>query len=578
MQSIFDSWALLCSNFHHHRAREMWGAGHEEEARALQVWPLDEHNIATLDAVRPRGWEDPPPAAEYDLIAIGAGAGGLVAAKQSGRRGARSAMISEHLAGGDCLNVGCVPSKALLRCARAIKEVRRAAEFGVVILGPPPTVDFGAIMDRMRRLRAAIAPADAHVATAAAGVDVFQGRGRFTGPNTIEVNGATLRFKKAVIATGGRATVPDVPGLATAPYVTNATLYNLTSLPERLVVLGCGTIALEMAQAFAAFGSQVTCVQRGARLLPRSDADAAAAVHAALTADGVAFELGVQVEKVTTLEGGRMCVRVARGGGGGGGGGEVRELECDVLLVATGRRPNVEGLGLEEAGVAYSADGVQAQAPHAYRTRTARAPHDAHRTTRTARRAPHDAQRTTRTARRAAHDAHRTRTARALPTACRSTRHCRQATPACSPWETASRASAASRTSQARLSEITTRAGHTHMCSYSRIRPRVSAHTSAHLGTSQQHLGTSRQISAHHIYIFSAHHIHIHIYICIYICICICIHISPQARWPRWRCRTHSSATRGRCAASSCRRAPTPSRSSPRWASRRRTPPRSTPT
>ena len=341
-----------------------WGAGHEEEARALQVWPLDEHNIATLDAVRPRGWEDPPPAAEYDLIAIGAGAGGLVSAKQSGRRGARSAMISEHLAGGDCLNVGCVPSKALLRCARAIKEVRRAAEFGVVISGPPPTVDFGAIMDRMRRLRAAIAPADAHSATAAAGVDVFQGRGRFTGPNTVEVNGTTLRFKKAVIATGGRATVPDVPGLATAPYVTNTTLYNLTSLPERLVVLGCGTIALEMAQAFTAFGSHVTCVQRGARLLPRSDADAAAAVHAALTADGVAFELGVQVEEVTTLEGGRMRVRVARGGcgggGGGGGGGEVRELECDVLLVATGRRPNVEGLGLEEAGVAYSADGVQA--------------------------------------------------------------------------------------------------------------------------------------------------------------------------------------------------------------------------
>ena len=233
--------------------------GHDDEARALQVWPLDEHNIATLDAVRPLGWEDPPPAVEYDLIAIGAGAGGLVSAKQSGRRGARSAMISEHLAGGDCLNVGCVPSKALLRCARAIKEVRRAAEFGVVISGPPPAVDFGAIMSRMRRLRAAIAPADAHSASAAAGVDVFQGRGRFTGPNTVEGNGTTLRFRKAVIATGGRASVPDVPGLATAPYVTNATLYNLTALPERLVVLGCGTIALEMAQAFAAFGSQVTC-------------------------------------------------------------------------------------------------------------------------------------------------------------------------------------------------------------------------------------------------------------------------------------------------------------------------------
>ena len=454
----------------------MWSLAHEDEARALQVWPLDEHNIATLDAVRPRGWEDPPPAAEYELIAIGAGAGGLVSAKQSGRRGARSAMISEHLAGGDCLNVGCVPSKALLRCARAIKEVRRAAEFGVVISGPPPTVDFGAIMDRMRRLRAAIAPADAHSATAAAGVDVFQGRGRFTGPNTMEVNGTTLRFKKAVIATGGRATVPDVPGLATAPYVTHATLYNLTSLPERLVVLGCGTIALEMAQAFAAFGSQVTCVQRGARLLPRSDADAAAAVHTALIADGVAFELGVQVEKVTTLEGGRMRVRVARGGGDGdgdGGGGEVRELECDVLLVATGRRPNVEGLGLEEAGVAYSADGVQAQAaraPHAHHTRTACM------CMRTAR-APH---------------AHRTRTA------------CMCMRTACAPHVSADgvQINETLQTSNpcvlavgdcvagigrfTHLSgEMATRAGHKRMCSYSLIPPRVSAHILVHLDTSQ---------------------------------------------------------------------------------------------
>jgi len=200
-----------------------WSAAGEEEARALNVWPLDEHNIKTLDAVHPRGWEDPEPAAEYDLIAIGAGAGGLVSAKQSGRRGARSAMISEHLAGGDCLNVGCVPSKALLRCARAIKEVRRASEFGVLIAGPPPTVDFAAIMARMRKLRAAIAPADAHSATVAAGADVYQGRGRFTGPHTIEVNGQTLRFKKAVIATGGRAALPaDVLGLADAPYCAGA--------------------------------------------------------------------------------------------------------------------------------------------------------------------------------------------------------------------------------------------------------------------------------------------------------------------------------------------------------------------
>ncbi len=345
--------------------RSWSAAGLEDDARSLNVWPLDEHNIRTLDAVHPLVWEDPEePPAEYDLIAIGAGAGGLVSAKQSGRRGARSAMISEHLAGGDCLNVGCVPSKALLRCARAIKEVRRAAEFGVVLQGPPPTVDFGAIMARMRRLRSSIAPADAHTATVSAGADVYQGRGRFTGRNTVEVNGKTLRFKKAVVATGGRAALPaGVPGLEDAPYVTNATLFNLTTLPPRLVVLGCGYVALEMAQAFAAFGSQVTCVQRGHRLLPRSDADAASAVHAALSEDGVSFLLGATVEEVATEAGGLMRVRVAQSGGGGGGEGEggaagekeavatTTTLECEALLVATGRRPNVEGLGLEAAGV-----------------------------------------------------------------------------------------------------------------------------------------------------------------------------------------------------------------------------------
>jgi hypothetical protein len=170
-------------------AKRTWQPGTDDDAaRALGVWPLDKHNAVLLDNVHPVKWDDSEPPGTYDLLVIGAGAGGLVSSKQAARRGVRSAMISEHLAGGDCLNVGCVPSKALLRCARAVREVRRAAEFGVTC--GPPVVDFGAVMERMRRLRAEIAPADAHEGTAAAGADVFQGRGRFTGRNTVEVRGS----------------------------------------------------------------------------------------------------------------------------------------------------------------------------------------------------------------------------------------------------------------------------------------------------------------------------------------------------------------------------------------------------
>ena len=220
----------------------MWADGDASTARALDVWPLDEHNKKLLDAVHPLQWQDPDPKPDdfvYDLIAIGAGAGGLVSAKQSGRRGAKSAMISEHLAGGDCLNVGCVPSKALLHCAKVARDARDAVREGLLVggdgAGTPPQlrVDFAAVMERMRRLRAQISPADSHDATQGAGADVYQGRGRFVRPDAVEVNGRTLRFRKAVVATGGRAVVPPIPGLTEVPYMTNATLFNLTAPAPR---------------------------------------------------------------------------------------------------------------------------------------------------------------------------------------------------------------------------------------------------------------------------------------------------------------------------------------------------------
>ena len=357
-----------------------WSDADAAAARGIGVWPLDTHNKKLLDAVHPYDWKDPepkPPDFVYDLIAIGAGAGGLVSSKQSGRRGAKSAMISEHLAGGDCLNVGCVPSKALLHCAKVARDARDALQDGLLSAGssahPPLRVDFGAVMARMRRLRAQISPADSHEATQGAGADVYQGRGRFVARDAIEVNGRTLRFKKAVVATGGRAVVPPIPGLEGVPYMTNASLFNLTELPRRLGVLGAGAIALEMAQAFACFGSEVTVFVRGeaddAPVLRREPEAASRAIEAALAKDGVAFR---------RIRRDASATRVAPAAGGDGGRIDItwtppppppaagadapapseRTITVDALLVATGRTPNVEGLGLDAAGVRCDADGV----------------------------------------------------------------------------------------------------------------------------------------------------------------------------------------------------------------------------
>ncbi|KAG8460669.1 hypothetical protein KFE25_011444 [Diacronema lutheri] len=344
------------------------GADAEAAASRLHVAPLDEHNVALLNHVAPLDWLDPTPHAEYDLIAIGAGAGGLVSSKQAARRGAKSALVEKHLAGGDCLNVGCVPSKALIRTARAVKELRASAELGVRITGDV-VVDFAHIMARMRRLRARIAPADSYAGTAAAGAHMFAGTATFTGPNTLRVESTLeagkvieLRFRTAVIATGGRPTAPEL--YANVPYLTNETLYNLTSLPPRMVVIGGGPIGLEMAQCFAAFGSRVTVVVRGGRLLPKEDADAAKVVSAALERDGVEVLLSTSVNaaaqtgvRVATADGGSFSeieLRCTRSGG------NPVTIACDALLLATGRAPNVRGLGLEAAGVAYDdARGVQ---------------------------------------------------------------------------------------------------------------------------------------------------------------------------------------------------------------------------
>lgn len=313
------------------------------------LMPWDAHNQRLRDRVRPADWRVPEPASRYNLVVIGGGTAGLVAAAGAAGLGARVALIERHLLGGDCLNSGCVPSKALIRSARAVAAVRKAGEFGVRVEGDIG-VDFGAVMERMRRLRADLGSHDSAERFRELGVDVFFGSARFEGVDRVAVEGTTLRFAKAVIATGARAAAPGIPGLADVSPLTHETLFSLTELPRRLGVIGAGPIGCEMAQAFARFGSEVTLIESASGILPREDPEAAAWVERALVRDGIRLHCGGRDLRVSRGEDG---IRLA---------GECRNGRYDVVvdrvLVSAGRQPNVEGLDLERAGVRWDARGV----------------------------------------------------------------------------------------------------------------------------------------------------------------------------------------------------------------------------
>jgi pyruvate/2-oxoglutarate dehydrogenase complex dihydrolipoamide dehydrogenase (E3) component len=311
----------------------------------VHVPPDDAYNRALVANVHPPDWVNPEPAERYHLVVIGAGTAGLVSAAGAAGLGARVALVERELLGGDCLNVGCVPSKALLRCARAAADVRDAGEFGVEV-PPGVRVHFPTVMERMRRLRAEISPHDSAARFRSLGVDVFLGQARFTGRETVEVGGRTLRFAKAVIATGARAARPPIPGLDAAGYLTNETVFTLTELPRRLAVIGAGPIGCELAQAFARFGAEVTLLGNHPQLLPREDREAAALVEASMKRDGVRLWLGCTVRAIERREAEKV-LRVE--------GGDAGEVRADAILVGVGRQPNVEGLGLEAAGVDYDA-------------------------------------------------------------------------------------------------------------------------------------------------------------------------------------------------------------------------------
>ena len=317
---------------------------------APRLLPDDTHNRTLVQNVHPAGWRNPAPAARYNLVVVGAGTAGLVAAAGAAGLGARVALVERHLMGGDCLVTGCVPSKAVLRSARVVAELRDAAALGVKVPGSAG-VDFGAVMERMRRVRAAISPHDsAWRFSRELGVDVFLGQATFTGPDALSVDGTPLRFARAVIATGARPAHPPIPGLDEAGFLTSETVFELTERPAHLAVLGGGPVGCELAQAFRRLGAEVTLLSDAAQLLPREDPDVAEALRQALRRDGVRLVLGARVVGAAR-EGAGKVVRHRL---------EDREesVAADEILVATGRTPNVEGLGLDAAGVRHTADGV----------------------------------------------------------------------------------------------------------------------------------------------------------------------------------------------------------------------------
>jgi len=305
--------------------------------------------------VHPSDWVNPEPADRYHLVVVGAGTAGLVSAAGAAGLGAKVALVERNMMGGDCLNVGCVPSKGVIRAARAWHDARTAAaEFG----GPAVSGegDFAAAMERMRQLRAGISHHDSVERFAGLGIDVFIGDGEFVASDAVEVGGKRLRFRRAVIATGARASAPPIPGIEDVDYLTNETLFNLTEAPKTLGIIGAGPIGCEMAQSFARLGSEVHLIEAMDRILTVEEEDAAAIVRQQMLDDGVKIYCCGKNTHLSADDDGRKRITVDADLVHGDQ--QHYDFAVDELLISVGRKPNTDGLGLEAAGVEYSKHGV----------------------------------------------------------------------------------------------------------------------------------------------------------------------------------------------------------------------------
>jgi pyruvate/2-oxoglutarate dehydrogenase complex dihydrolipoamide dehydrogenase (E3) component len=282
---------------------------------------------------------------EFDLAVIGGGAGGLVVAAGGAALGAKIALIEKDRLGGDCLWHGCVPSKTLLKSARIAHAMRHADRWALVPVDPKP--DLARVMERVAGVVREIATHDSPERFRAMGVDVIHGSGRFSSPSAFEVDGRSITARHFVLATGSRPAIPPIAGLAYVPYLTNETVFALREPVPQLIIVGAGPVGSEMAQAFRRLGSAVTVVDMANRILPREDGEVAAVVQRELEAEGVHYRLGITVGGVKQGDAHagriRMTLRTANGA--------VEQLVASHLLIAAGRVPNIDGLGLDAAGV-----------------------------------------------------------------------------------------------------------------------------------------------------------------------------------------------------------------------------------
>ena len=311
--------------------------------------PDDE--AAFLRRVRPAGWKNPVMRNAYDLAIVGAGPAGMAAAESAARLGFSVALIERNRLGGNSLNAGSVPSKAIIRTARVCRATRDAEEFGAPVPAEP-ALEFGKVMARMRRIRTRIAEYHSAHELTALGVDLFFGAARFDSADTLCVGDAALHFKKALIATGARPRVPDIPGLEQTGYRTSATIFEMAALPKSLAIVGGGPLGCEMAQALCRLGSHVTIVQNDPKFLPREERDAAEILSRSMARDGVEIRLNTTVVAARRENGIKILQTVNN---------EVAsDIRADEILLSVGRVANVEELALEAATIAFDPDqGIQ---------------------------------------------------------------------------------------------------------------------------------------------------------------------------------------------------------------------------
>ena len=312
---------------------------------SVELFPADIYNQKTISQGHPPGWTNGE-GGDFDLVVLGGGPAGLVSVLTAAASGRHVALTEQRLTGGTCVNFGCTPSKALIRCARAVHEAGRGSEFGFR-LDSAPRVDFGALMERVRRMRSRSSEGDAVEAVEQAGAEVYLGHTRFIAPGIVEVDGRRLRFQKAVIATGSVPLTLPIDGLQRGGYLTNETVFSLTEPPPRLVVVGGGPLGCELAQAFLRLGSEVDLVSDTEDLLPRDEPETSGLIRRRFEREGMRLHLGFRAVRT---QDGRLTVQ---------SGAKTRELAYDALLLGVGRRANIDDLDLEAAGIRVGRQGVE---------------------------------------------------------------------------------------------------------------------------------------------------------------------------------------------------------------------------